>query len=153
MKVLAVITLVASVVLFTFAASQQNATIDVPVLPTDRDQFGGRPGTFHFVTNEQTMANGAEDRKALAAVEAIDKRLNALSVAERDRLAPELTTIRNYVLAVDARRKTPAGKTAEEIEQRLNASKGKFMCGACHGHGMGMMHGGGMGRMDGNPPN
>ena len=145
MRSIAVVALVVSVVLLTFAATQQPVKINVPVLPTERDEFGGRPGTFHFVTNEQTMAEAADLQKAVSAVAAIEEKMAALTPSERERFAPELNTLKTFVAQVDSSRNSSAGKTAAEIEQRLNASKGKFMCGACHGQGMGMMHRGGMG--------
>ena len=149
MKLSVIVLAVFSLVLLAFAASPQSPKIDVPTLPTDKDQFGGRPGTFHFVTNEQTMADATSLKQAFAALDHLDASLAALDTKTRDTLAPDLQTLRQFATDVHARRSTSAGKTAAEIEARLDQAKGKFMCGACHGHGM--MHGNmGMGRMRNN---
>lgn len=143
MKVVLAVALILAISLFVFAAGQDSVKVQVPVLPTERDQFGGRPGTFHFVTNEQTMTDAAELQKAFAALDAIEKQLGTSDKPTRDRLAPEVKTLRAVLSGVHAQRNQTAGDTAKGVEERLNASKGKFMCGACHG--MGMMHRGGMG--------
>lgn len=147
MRLIAVTALVISIVFLALAATQQSQKIEIPVLPTERDQFGGRPGTFHFVTNEQAMADAAQLQKAAAAVDGIEKKLATLDSATREQFNPELVTLKTFLMDVNANRSRTAGESAGAIEQRLNAAKGKFMCGACHGHGMGMMHGGGMGPM------
>jgi hypothetical protein len=117
-----------------------------PVLPTARDQFGGRPGSFHFITNEQAMADAAELQKALAAIESLDAKLAASDHTTRDRLSPEVQAVRTYVLTLQAQQTRSAGDTARMVEANLNASKGKFMCGTCHRGDMSMMNGrGGMG--------
>lgn len=130
--VLSVLFLIA---LIGFAAPQQSPKIEVPQLPTERDQFGGRPGTFHFVTNEQTMADAEEMREAFAALDRLDTNIAALPPKDRDRLASDAKLLRNFAMNVHNGRQATAGKTASEIEARLNAAKGKFMCGACHGPG------------------
>jgi hypothetical protein len=144
MKIIGVVALIFAVSILVVAAGQEPVKIQVPVLPTERDQFGGRPGSFHFVTNEQTMADAAELQNAFSALDRIDKRLASADKSTLESIAPELKTVRSFVSRVNARRNQTAGDTAKEVEERLNASKGKFMCGACHGHGMGMMHRGGM---------
>jgi hypothetical protein len=147
MRRTAVVIMIGCLFLLTLAASQ-TPKVEVPVLPTERDQFGGRPGTFHFITNEQTMASLAELQKAFAALDSLDRQLAMLDPAVRNKLSPDLAQLRAFTTGVHDRGSGNAGKTAGEVEQRLNASKGKFMCGACHGHGMGMMmHGRGMGNM------
>lgn len=143
MKIVGAVALILAVSLFVFAAGQDSVKVQVPVLPTERDQFGGRPGSFHFVTNEHTMTDAAELQKAFAALDSIDKQLATSDKTTSDRLAPELKALRSFVTRVNDRRNQTAGDTAKGVEERLNASKGKFMCGACHG--MGMMHRGGMG--------
>ncbi len=149
MKLSVIVLAVFFVVLLAFAATAQSPKIDVPTLPTEKDQFGGRPGTFHFVTNEQTMADAASLKQAFAALDHLDSSLESLDRKTRDSLAPDLQTLRQFATDVHARRSNSAGKTAAEIEVRLNEAKGKFMCGACHGHGM--MHGQmGMGPMRNN---
>jgi hypothetical protein len=122
---------------------QQSPKIDVPVLPTEVNQFGGRPGTFHFVTNEQTMADAAQLKAAFAALDRMDAATAELAPVTRERFTADLKIVRAMALTVNERRTGSAGKTAAEVEQILNESKGNFRCGACHGHGM--MHGGGMG--------
>ena len=122
---------------------QQSPKIEVPVLPTEVNQFGGRPGTFHFVTNEQAMADAAQLKAAFAALDRLDAATAKLAPATQERFAGDLKTIRALALTVNERRTGTAGKTAAEVEQVLNESKGNFRCGACHGPGM--MHGGGMG--------
>lgn len=146
MRRTAVVIIIGCLCLLTLAASQ-SPTGDVPALPTERDQFGGRPGTFHFVTNEQTMANMAEMQKAFAALDSLDQQVALLDPATRNKLSTELAQLRAFTTGVHNQSGGKAGKTAGEVEERLNASKGKFMCGACHGHGMGMMmHGRDMGK-------
>jgi len=120
-------------------ATPQSPKIEVPQLPTEVNQFGGRPGTFHFVTNEQTMANATELQKAFASLDALEREVSRISPAVRTRLQPQVEQLRAFALAVHAQNGTSAGETAAEVEERLNAAKGEFMCGACHGHGM--MHG------------
>ncbi len=139
MKLSVIVLAVFSLVLLAFAANPQSPKFDVPTLPTEKDQFGGRPGTFHFVTNEQAMADAASLKQAFAALDHLDASLAAFDSKTRDSLAPDLQTLRQFATDVHARRSTSAGKTAAEIEARLNGAKGKFMCGACHGHAM--MHG------------
>lgn len=148
MKVITTVAVILAVSFLVYAAGQDSVKVSVPVLPTERDQFGGRPGSFHFVTNEQTMADAVELQKAFAALDSIDKKLASSTPSNREQLAPELQMLRSFVSGVHSRTGQSAGDTARQIEERLNASKGKFMCGACHGHGMGMMHGGGMGGMN-----
>jgi hypothetical protein len=130
--VLSVLFLIA---LIGFAAPQQSPRIEVPQLPTERDQFGGRPGSFHFVTNEQTMADAAEMKDAFAALDRLDSNIATLQAKDRDRFANDAKLLRTFATNVHNGRHTSAGETASEIEARLNASKGKFMCGACHGPG------------------
>ena len=149
MRIIGAIALVLSVAVLLFAAAQQTPKPEIPVLPTERDQFGGRPGTFHFVTNEQTMADAAELQKAVAALELLDKKLAGADRSTQERLSPELQTLKAFVVGVQSKQSRSAGDTAKQIEDRLTAAKGKFMCGACHGHGMGMMHGRGMRMMGG----
>lgn len=149
MKLSVIVFTVFSLVLLAFAASPQSPKIDVPTLPTEKDQFGGRPGTFHFVTNEQTMADATSLKQAFVALDHLDASLAALDSKTRDSLAPNVQALRQFATDVHTRRSTTAGKTAADIEARLNEAKGKFMCGACHGHGM--MHGNmGMGPMRSN---
>lgn len=140
----ALITLaVVSLVLLAFAANPASPNVQVPTLPTERDQFGGRPGTFHFETNEQTMADATSLKQAFAALDHLDVTLASLDKKTRDSVAPDVQVLRQFATDIHARRSASAGKTAAETEARLNQAKGKFMCGACHGHGM--MHGKGMG--------
>lgn len=120
-----------------------------PALPTQPDQFGGRPGTFHFLTNEQAMADTAELQKALAAVQSLEAELAKLDNRSRDRLSPGVQALRSYLLNLQTRQAESAGDTARQVEANLNSSKGKFMCGACHRGDMGMMHRGRMGMMQG----
>jgi len=122
--------------MLAWAATQEIAKFEVPVLPTERDEFGGRPGSFHFVTNEQKMADAAELKKAIEALGRIETAAHSMSKTERDRFAADVAMVKQFATNVHARRHGSAGTTAKEIEERLNASKGKFMCGACHGHGM-----------------
>lgn len=138
-----IIAVLFSLVFLAFAANPQSPKVEVPTLPTAKDQFGGRPGTFHFVTNEQTMADAASLKQAFAALDHLDAALASLDKKTRDNLAPDVQALRQFATDVHASRSTSAGKTAAETEVRLNEAKGKFMCGACHGHGM--MHGRGMG--------
>ena len=140
-----VVLLSLSVVFIAVLASavlQQSPKVDVPVLPTERDQFGGRPGAFHFVTNEQAMADAAQLQQAFAALDRLEQsRALTGSAAQAD-----LKTLRGFLLAVHAQQTATAGETAKVVEQHLNAAKGKFMCGACHGHGMMRGRGGMPGR-------
>lgn len=122
--------------MLAWAATQEIAKFEVPVLPTERDEFGGRPGTFHFVTNEQKMADAAELKKAMEALGRIETAAQSMSKTERERFATDVAMVKQFATNVHLRRHGSAGTTAKEIEERLNASKGKFMCGACHGHGM-----------------
>ena len=123
-------------------APQQSPKIDVPTLPTERDQFGGRPGSFHFVTNEQAMADAVQLQLVFAALDRIDARISKLDPAMRDEFSSDMETLRGFALSCHMQRRTAAGATASDVEDRLNEAKGKFMCGACHGRGM--IHGGGM---------
>lgn len=131
-------------------APKQSPKIDVSTLPTERDQFGGRPGSFHFVTNEQSMADAAQLQRAFAALDRMDAGVAKLDPAKREQFSKDLETLRGFALSAHMQRTSTAGESASEVEDRLNQAKGKFMCGACHGHGM--MHGGmqmrGMGRRD-----
>jgi hypothetical protein len=133
-----------SLVLFVFAADSRSPQIDVPKLSTELDRFGARPGTFHFVTNEQTMADAAELKQVFAALDRIDQSVASLDKATRERLLPDLQTVRTFANNVNAHRTSSAGPTAAQAEQRLNDAKGNYMCGACHGHGMMHGHMGGM---------
>lgn len=132
---------------FAIAASTPSPKIDVPSLPTERNQFGGRPGTFHFVTNEQTMADARALQQAFAALDRLDHRLGTLKPSVRNDFDNDLATLRSFAQQVYAKNTGNAGETAAMVEQRLNGAKGNRMCGACHGHGM--MHGGGMGHRGG----
>jgi hypothetical protein len=143
MRFLAIVAVLFSLVLLAFAANPQSPKVEVPTLLTDRDQFGGRPGTFHFVTNEQTMSDAATLKQAFAALDRLDASVATLDKNTRVNLSADLQVLRQFTTDVHSRRSGSAGKTAGQIEVRLNEAKGKFMCGACHGHGM--MHGGGMG--------
>ena len=120
-------------------ASSQTSKIIVPKLSTELDEFGARPGTFHFVTNEQTMVNMAEMQRAFAALDSIDANMGNLDPKIRTKLSTDVGQVREFVNSVNRQSTGNAGKTAGEVEEHLNAAKGKFMCGACHGHGMGMM--------------
>lgn len=138
---------IVSALVFVFAiiavaVTQQSPKFDIPVLPTQKNEFGGRPGTFHFVTNEQTMADAAQLQQTFAALDRLETNISALDASTRARLQPELKTLRAFATSAYDRRASSAGPVASEVEQRLNDSKGRFMCGACHGHGM--MHGGSM---------
>lgn len=136
-----VVVAISCFVVFLAIAASQTPKVEVQKLPTQVDEFGGRPGTFHFVTNEQTMANMAELQKTFAALESLDAALAKLDPATRSKLSPDVQQLRAFANGVHRQASGSAGKTAGEVEQRLNDSKGKFMCGACHGHGMGkMMH-------------
>jgi len=136
---------VIGVAMLATAAPQTPSSIDVPVLPTEKDEFGGRPGSFHFVTNEQKMVDAAEMKRAMEALERLDARIATMKGSERATMSEDVKAVREFARNVHVRRTTSAGESAEAIEKRLNAAKGKFMCGACHGPGM--MHGGGrMGR-------
>ena len=117
-------------------APQQSPKIDVPTLPTARDQFGGRPGSFHFVTNEQSMADAAQLQRAFAALDRLDAGVTRLDPAQREQFSMDLATLRSFALSAHMQRTTSAGETASEVEEHLDKAKGKFMCGACHGHGM-----------------
>ncbi|HWR16326.1 MAG TPA: hypothetical protein VN577_15970 [Terriglobales bacterium] len=136
-----------------FAADQKQPSFDVPVLSTEVNQFGGRPGSFHFVTNEQTMADARELKDAMAALDRLDAETSKLDFFSRQALEPDLRVVRKFALNVHLGRNSNAGPKAAEVEARLNEAKGNFMCGACHGHGMHqMMHGGqGGGMMRGGP--
>lgn len=122
--------------MLAWAATQEIAQFEVPVLPTERDEFGGRPGTFHFVTNEQKMADAAELKKAMEALGRIETAAQSMSKTERERFATDVAMVKQFATNVHSRRHGSAGTTAKEIEERLNAFKGKLMCGACHGRGM-----------------
>ncbi len=128
---------------FAMGAPQQSPKVDVPNLPTEKNQFGGRPGSFHFVTNEQTMADATQLQEAFAALDRLDSNIARLDPKVRDQYSKDMKTLRGFALAVHKQRSASAGTTASEVEQRLNEAKGTSMCGACHGHGM--MHGRGMG--------
>lgn len=136
MKGAASFVLIILLLFFVLPATPQSPKIEVPTLPTERDQFGGRPGSFHFITNEQTMANLAELQKTYAALDALEREVAGLKPAVREKLSPQLAQLRAFANGVHAQGLANAGPTAGEVEERLNASKGKFMCGACHGHGM-----------------
>lgn len=123
-------------------ASSQTPKVEVPKLPTELDEFGARPGTFHFVTNQQSMVKMADMQKAFAALDSLDATMEKLDPRTRTQMSSEVKQLREFVNGVHAQSTANAGKTAGEVEERLNAAKGKFMCGACHGHGMGMMRGG-----------
>jgi hypothetical protein len=120
-------------------AASQTPKVEVPRLSTELDDFGARPGTFHFVTNEQSLSNAANLQKAFAALDSLDAATEKLDPRVRTRMSSDLNQLRQLVNDVHAQSIGNAGKTAGEVEERLNAAKGKFMCGACHGHGMGMM--------------
>lgn len=145
MKRLFVVVLMGCLSLIAIAGSR-TPVVEVPKLSTQVNEFGGRPGTFHFVTNEQTMTNAAELKKAFAALDALDAKLEKMKVADRDQLSGDVGQLRTFAMQVHEQSNQSAGKSAAEVESRLNEAKGKFMCGACHGHGMGMMmHRGGTG--------
>jgi hypothetical protein len=127
---------------FTVAASPPSPRIEVPVLPTEKNEFGGRPGTFHFVTNEQTMADARALKQAFAALDRLDDRVSGVETSGRAEFEKDLAILRSFAEQVHSRSDGTAGATAAKVEQRLNDSKGNRMCGACHGHGM--MHSGGM---------
>jgi hypothetical protein len=127
---------------FALAASPSSPTIEVPILPTEKNEFGGRPGTFHFTTNEQTMADARALKLAFAALDSLDNRLSSLEPSRRAEFEKDLATLRSFAEQVHSGSKGTAGETAAKVEQRLNDSKGNRMCGACHGHGM--MHSGGI---------
>lgn len=141
MKRRALLILLSIFVVLTVAVSQTHK-VEIPKLSTEPDEFGARPGTFHFVTNEQTMANMAELQKTYAALESLEVTASKLDPAARLKMASDLKQLRAFVDQVHAQSQGNAGKMAGEVEERLNAAKGKAHCGACHGHGMGrMMHG------------
>ncbi len=143
MKPVIIVSLLAVVAIAMGAtATQQSARIEVPNLPTERDQFGGRPGVFHFVTNEQAMSDARDLKEAVEALDRIQAGMASLNAPARELMQGDLLRVRQFAMNVHAARTTNAGTTASQVESRLNESKGKFMCGACHGHGM--MHGGGM---------
>lgn len=121
---------------------QQPPKSDTQLLDTHPDPFGARPGSFHFLTNEQSNADAAQLKLALAALERLESSATKLDPRTRDQFTSDLKTLRALATSFQERRTAPAGETAAQVEQRLNAAKGQFMCGACHGHGM--MHGGGM---------
>ncbi len=126
---------------------QQVQKAEAQVLDTHPDQFGARPGSFHFVTNEQSNVDAAQLKQAVAALDRLESSAAKLDPRMREQFVADLKTLRAVTDAFQERRTKPAGDTAAQVEQRLNAAKGQFMCGACHGHGM--MHGGGMGFMGG----
>lgn len=126
-------------VVFAVAQANKPVSVDVPVLPTEKDQFGGRPGSFHFETNEQTMANAADLKRAFEALDRLDVLANGKGDVDRAKLAQDLLLVRAFATNVHLARTSSAGESAKEVEARLTGAKGKFMCGACHGSGM--MHG------------
>ena len=152
MRTFAVVATFLIAVLLAFPLNQASSpVVEVPKLSTALDDFGARPGTFHFVTNEQAMSDATELKQALTALDNLDSAVAALDKAARDRISPDLQVVRQFAVSVHQRRTNSAGTSAAEVEQRLNEAKGKFMCGACHGHGAmhKMMHGSGMGGMFG----
>jgi hypothetical protein len=123
-----------------FTLSDEKPVVTVPNLPIERNQFGGRPGTFHFVTNEQTMADARALQEAFASVDRLEANLAGVKEKDRAPLSADVRTLRAFLLELHRQRAASAGATAQEVELRLNAAKGNFMCGGCHGHAM--MHGG-----------
>lgn len=137
MRILVVSAIVVAVVLLV--AGQTPSSIDVPKLSTELDRFGARPGTFHFVTNEQTMSDAKDLKDAVAALDRLDGATAKLDPRVRLTLQPDLRVVRDFALNVHSRRIGSAGPKAAEVESRLDDAKGNYMCGACHGHSM--MHG------------
>lgn len=118
------------------AVAQSNAPtkVEIPALSTERDQFGARPGTFHFVTNEQAIADAVEMKRAFEALDRLEAATTGKS--ESAKMAEDLRVVRAFATNVQRERTSSAGDSAKAIEARLNAAKGNFMCGACHGPGM-----------------
>lgn len=117
------------------AVTQQKSKVEVPQLATERDETGARPGTFHFVTNEQTIADAKRLLEAYSAIERLETRAKSAKAEERKQIEADLQVLRTLADTMHERQTTSAGESAAAIEKRLNAAKGKFMCGACHGHG------------------
>ncbi len=91
------------------------------------------------------MADAEALKKAFESLDSLEKQAAQLEPKSREGMLAEVRMLRTFASGVHARSTGSAGESAAEVEQRLNAAKGKFMCGACHGHGMGMMHRGEMG--------
>ena len=115
---------------------RQSPKIEVPSLKVELDQFGGRPGSFYFVTNEQTMSDAVQLKESFAAMDRLEAFAASTASRNQPQLQQDLKTVRSFLLSVLERRNRPAGETAAGVEQRLNDAKGQYMCGACHGHGM-----------------
>ena len=133
---------VAIVMLFVFSALASNdkpINVAVPDLPTARDEFGARPGTFHFVPNEDAIAQAKQLQNAVGALNRLDSITGGMRTEDRRGMEEQLAILRTFAADVQRSRTTTAGDSAGRIEQRLNDAKGRYMCGACHGHGM--MHG------------
>lgn len=101
-----------------------------PEMP--RDLAGGRPGAFHFVTNEQARADRTELADLHLGVERVQRILPRISdpVAQRE-VAAELERWSLHLARLSQR--GSAGPTAAVVESRLNQMKGQRSCGICHG--------------------
>ncbi len=103
--------------------------------PMPQELAGGRPGTFHFVTDSQIAA----DRSELAELRAgIDRVQNLLSVVTdpklRQALQAELQKWQLHTARLEQRLYANASPTAATAESRLNAIKGRHNCSVCHGN-------------------
>jgi mono/diheme cytochrome c family protein len=119
---IAIIVLVALIVLPL--SSQQ------PAVPHNQ---AGRPGYFRFITLEQGEKEAADIQRVNESLMRLGGHIATVSDDRtRQQMLGELTAIAGFVRTVEERRK-PAGITAAEVEQQLNAAKGEAHCGTCHG--------------------
>ena len=128
------------VLLFLLLAFPRSASVAVPgqhfQSPPDfpRDVTAGRPGSFHFVTNEQLRADRAEIADLRAGIDRVQRLLPSLRdpIAQRE-VANELERWSLHVARLEQRMNSSAGPTAATVEARLTQMKGQRNCAICHG--------------------
>lgn len=104
-----------------------------PAVPHNQ---AGRPGYFRFVTLEQAEKESADLQRVNDSLMRLGGHIATVpDERTRQQMLSELTAIAGFVRTVEEHRK-PAGITAAEVEQQLNAAKGEAHCGTCHGAGM-----------------
>ncbi len=103
--------------------------------PMPQELAGGRPGSFHFVTESQTAADRTELAELRASIDRVQNLLAAVSDAKlRQALQAELQKWQLHAARFEQRIYTNASPTAATAEARLNAIKGRHNCSVCHGN-------------------
>src|SRR4051794_17905895 len=133
----ALVLLLLVIVFFAFPRSASLVSQQHFQSPPDfpRDVTAGRPGTFRFVTSEQSRADRAEVADLRVGIDRLQRLLPTLrdTIAQRE-IANELERWSLHAARLEQRMNSSAGPTAATVEAHLNQMKGQRNCALCHGN-------------------